>query len=174
MRERSRERRQLAFGGFLADQVLLAHDGPAWHGAALAENLHGLTPQEAAARPISGAHSIWEIVLHTTAWAGEVRRRLGGGAPDLPAEGDWPAVGDTGARAWAEARDRLRASHERLADSVRTFPETRWNERVGGERDAPLGTGVSYAAMVSGLLQHSGYHGGQIGLLRRALRPGGS
>jgi hypothetical protein len=54
---------------------------------------------------------------------------------------------------------------------VRAFPAKRWTERVGGARDAPLGTGVTYAAMVSGLLQHSGYHGGQIGLLRRALRP---
>jgi uncharacterized damage-inducible protein DinB len=172
--ERTRERRQLALGAFLADQVLLAHDGPAWHGASLAENLHGLTPQEAAARPIAGAHSIWEIVLHAAAWAGEVRRRLEGGEPDVPAEGDWPAVGETGGRAWAEARERLRDSHERLAAAVRKFPESRWVERVGGDRDAPLGTGVSYSAMVSGLLQHSGYHGGQVGLLRRALRPGGS
>jgi uncharacterized damage-inducible protein DinB len=172
--ERTKERRQLAFGVFLADQVLLAHDGPAWHGASLAENLHSLTQQEAAARPVAGGHSIWEIVLHTAAWTGEVRRRLEGGVPDMPAEGDWPSVADTGPRAWAEAKDRLREAHERLALAVRRFPETRWNERVGGERDAPLGTGVTYAAMVSGLLQHSGYHGGQIGLLRRALRPGGS
>ena len=171
MPERTRERRQLAFGVFLADQVLLAHDGPAWHGASLAENLHGITPQEAAARPIPGAHSIWEIVLHVAGWAGEVRRRLEGGEPDMPVEGDWPAVGDTGARAWADARDRLRESHERLAEAIRTFPETRWSDRVGGERDGPLGTGTTHAAMVSGLLQHSGYHGGQIGLLRRALRP---
>ncbi len=158
-------------GAFLADQVLLAHDGPAWHGAALAENLHGLSAQEAAARPVAGGHSIWEIVLHAAAWAGEVRRRLGGGRPTLPAEGDWPAVTDTSARAWSAAREHLRASHESLALAVRAFPAKRWTERVGEERDAPLGTGVTYAAMVSGLLQHSGYHGGQIGLLRRALRP---
>jgi uncharacterized damage-inducible protein DinB len=167
----SAARKDSALGAFLADQVLLAHDGPAWHGAALAENLHGLTPQEAAARPIPGGHSIWEIVLHAAAWAGEVRRRLEGGAPDLPAEGDWPAVSDTGARAWTEARERLRASHEALAAAVRRFPDARWTERVGVELDAPLGTGISHAAMVSGLLQHSGYHGGQMGLLRRALRP---
>ena len=163
----------LPLGEFLADQVLLAHDGPAWHGAALAENLHGITAAEAASRPIPGAHSIWEIVLHAAAWAGEVRRRLEGGVPQLPTEGDWPPVTDTGARAWTEARERLRASHEALAAAVRAFPDRRWKAPVGLVRDAPLGTGVSHAAMISGLLQHSGYHGGQIGLLRRALRPSG-
>ena len=166
----SRERSG-GLGAFLSDQVLLAHDGPAWHGAALAENLHGLTAPEAAARPVAGGHSIWEIVLHAAAWAGEVRRRLEGGRPSLPAEGDWPPVTDASARAWTAAREHLRASHEALALAVGAFPQRRWSERVGGEPDAPLGTGVTYAAMVSGLLQHSGYHGGQIGLLRRALRP---
>ena len=158
-------------GAFLADQILLAHDGPAWHGAGLAENLHGLSAADAAAHPVAGAHSIWEIVLHAAAWANEVRRRLEGGVPDLPPEGDWPAVGDTSERAWEQARDRLRGSHEALAETVRRLPKGRWNQRIGQERDAPLGTGVTYAAMVSGLLQHSGYHGGQIGLLRRAVRP---
>ena len=158
-------------GDFLADQVMLAHDGPAWHGAALAENLAGLTAAEAAAHPVAEAHSVWEIVLHTAAWAGEVRRRLEGGAPSEPAEGDWPEVGDPSERAWAAARERLRASHEALASAVRGFPDARWTAMVGEERNAPLGTGVTCAAMVSGQLQHDGYHGGQIGLLRRALRP---
>ncbi|HEX6105785.1 MAG TPA: DinB family protein [Gemmatimonadales bacterium] len=156
-------------GEFLAAEVLLAHDGPAWHGAALGENLEGIDPAQAAAHPVPGAHSIWEIVLHATAWAGEVKRRLEGGAPSLPAEGDWPVVGAPTAEAWASARTRLRLAHQELAAAVRGFPESRWSAAVGEQRDAPLGTGVSFAAMVSGLLQHDGYHGGQIGLLRRAL-----
>ncbi len=159
-------------GPFLADQVRLAHSGPAWHGSALAENLEGLTAVQAATRPIPGAHSIWEIVLHMTAWTSEVRRRLGGAVPAAPAEGDWPDVGPVSEKAWREAVAALRAAHEALAQAVLDFPANRWQDRVGGERDAPLGTGVSFAAMVSGLLQHDGYHGGQVGLLRRALNPG--
>ena len=159
----------MRLGAFLAEQVRLAHRGQAWHGPSLAENLEGLSAESAAARPLAGGHSIWELVLHAAAWAGEVRRRLEVGSPALPEEGDWPAVTDTSDGAWVAARQRLRETHESLAAAVERFPEARWSERVGGDRDPPLGTGVSYAAMIAGLLQHDGYHGGQIGLLRRIL-----
>jgi uncharacterized damage-inducible protein DinB len=156
---------------FLAEQVLAAYRGPAWHGSALAENLDGLTAAEAAAHPVAGAHSIWELVLHLTGWTGEVRRRLAGAPPGMPAEGDWPDVGQSSERAWALAVDRLGEEHDALAAEIRRVPVSRWSELVGETHDAPLGTGVTYAAMISGLVQHDGYHGGQIGLLRKALRP---
>jgi uncharacterized damage-inducible protein DinB len=157
------------FSPFLSEQIRLAHYGPAWHGAALAENLDAVTAEQAASRPLPDAHSIWELVLHLTGWSREVARRLEGGEPGPPAEGDWPAVGRVSEEAWARARAALGEAHAALVAAVESFPEARWRDRVGGERDAPLGTGVSYAAMVTGLLQHDAYHGGQIGLLRKAF-----
>lgn len=159
-------------GAFLAEQVRLAHEGPAWHGPALARNLDGVSAVDAAAHPIPGGHSIWEIVLHVTAWAGEARRRLAGGEPAEPVEGDWPEVGTVSEPAWHQVRQALRAAHEALAEAVRNFPASRWSERIGEEPNPPLGSGVTYAEMIGGLLQHDGYHSGQIGLLRRALNPG--
>jgi uncharacterized Fe-S cluster protein YjdI/uncharacterized damage-inducible protein DinB len=158
------------FSSFFSEQVRLAQVGPTWHGAALGENLEGIDAAQAASRPVPEAHSIWEIVLHMTGWTREVARRLQGGHPAPPAEGDWPAVGRVSEEAWSRARAALSEAHSTLADAVERFPEARWSERVGGERDPPLGTGVSYAAMLAGLVQHDAYHGGQIGLLRKALR----
>jgi uncharacterized damage-inducible protein DinB len=158
------------FSPFLSEQVRLAHDGPTWHGAALAENIGAINAEQAASRPLPEAHSVWEIVLHITGWTREVARRLEGGEPGLPAEGDWPSVGRISEQAWARAREALGEAHTSVAAAVARFPESRWRDRVGGERDAPLGTGVSYAAMLAGLLQHDAYHGGQVGLLRKALR----
>ena len=157
------------FSLFLSEQVRLAHDGPAWHGASLAQNLEGINADRAASRPLPDAHSVWEIVLHMTGWTREVARRLEGAAPGPPAEGDWPALGRVSEQAWARDRAALGEAHAALAAAVERFPEARWRDRVGGARDAPLGTGVSYAAMVTGLLQHDAYHGGQVGLLRKAL-----
>ena len=158
------------YSSFLAEQIRLAHDGPAWHGGALVENLDGIDAERAASRPLPAAHSVWEIVLHMTGWTNEVARRLEGGAPELPLEGDWPAVGRVSEQTWARARKALGEAHTTLAAAVERFPETRWGDPVGGERNAPLGTGVSYAAMLAGRLQHDAYHGGQVGLLRKALR----
>jgi len=150
-------------GELLAKQVLLAADGPAWHGPGLLENLEGMSAKQAAARPFASAHSVWELVLHITVWTREVERRLGGGAPGEPPEGDWPDLTAVTEDAWKAARAGLRQAHLSLSETVRRFPEARWNTPVGD------GKSDSYADTVLGALQHSGYHGGQIGQLRKAL-----
>ena len=50
----------------IAEQLRRAWEGEAWHGPPLKEILAGVTAQQAAARPVGGAHAIWEIVLHIT------------------------------------------------------------------------------------------------------------
>lgn len=155
---------------FLSEQVRLAHAGTPWHGAPLADNLDGITAELAASRPVPEAHSVWELVLHMTAWTWEVARRLDGAAPAAPEAGDWPAVGRVSDESWTRAKQALRDAHADLAAAAARFPESRWSERIGGELDLPLGTGVSYAAMLAGLVQHDAYHSGQVGLLRKALR----
>lgn len=157
------------FSPFLSEQVRLANGGPAWHGASVMENLEGINAEQAASRPMPEAHSVWEIVLHMTSWVREVGRRLEGAAPASPAEGDWPAVGRVSDERWTAACRTLSEAHAALAAATERFSEDRWGERVGGERNAPLGTGISYAAMVAGLVQHDAYHSGQVGLLRKAL-----
>ncbi len=53
--------------------------------------------------------------------------------------------------------------------ALERFPATAArSEIVGGERDAPLGTGVTYREMILGALSHDAYHGAQIALLRKA------
>src|SRR5215217_3216941 len=88
----------------LADQLERAFRGGAWHGPAVAETLAGVDAATAAARPLPGAHSIWEIVHHLTVWNEVPRRRLDGERlEDLPAGRDWPPVVDTSAAAWRAA-----------------------------------------------------------------------
>ena len=47
----------------LADQIRRAFRGESWHGPSVLEVLAGVSAEDAAAHPIAGAHSIWEIVL---------------------------------------------------------------------------------------------------------------
>ena len=150
----------------LAESIARSVAGDAWHGPSLAALLAGVTEAEAAARPVPGAHSIVELVLHAAAWMDEVAARLQGEAPGEPAAGDWPP-----ACPWPAARARLDAAHARLQRALAGFPAARLGEVCGGERVAALGTGVTFEALLIGVAEHNAYHGGQGALLLRALRP---
>ncbi|GLC24156.1 DinB family protein [Roseisolibacter agri] len=147
-------------------------DGHSWHGPSLADVLDGVDARTALAHPVAGAHSIWELTHHLTAWTREVTRRLEGQPAAMPREGDWPErvddAGDVEAR-WRALRDELTAARGALLAAVEAFPPARLDERVGTSDDAAVGGQATFAGMLVGLAEHNAYHGGQITLLRRAL-----
>ena len=149
----------------VAQQIRLAHDGGAWHGSALAEILADVSPVQAASRPIPNAHSIWELVLHLTAWTREVARRLEGAPAGAPAEGDWPPVGVVSPSNWDLAKRALADAHRELAEAASHASEERLGSPVSGKGDAA----ERYEEMLHGLTQHDAYHGGQISLLKKAM-----
>ena len=146
-------------------QLRLALTGDAWHGPALMEVLDGLAPDEAAAHPIAGAHSIWEIVLHLIGTYELVLRRLGGDGTPITSAQDWPPVPAVSLSSWQAALETLRLANEALRRRVLGFR--------ADALDAPLVPEPAYSAYTQfiGLTQHDLYHAGQITLLRRALRP---
>jgi uncharacterized damage-inducible protein DinB len=132
--------------------------GPMWHGPALLEVLDGVDAARARARPIAGAHSIWEIVKHVTAWAEIAGQRIHGEAlGDPTAEQDWPPIGDD----WAQDLERLKESHRRLAADVRRLDDAALDARVK-TLEYPVGI------LLDGVVEHGTYHGGQIALLKKA------
>jgi len=149
----------------IADQITRMAEGGAWHGPSIRDNLTGVTAQQAAARPISGAHTIWEIVHHLTAWANEVEGRLQRDAHPLHGEEDWPPVTATDDAAWETARAALHDAHARLRMAVREFPASRLGETVPGTDPLPE---HSFHVLLHGLAQHDAYHTGQIAILKRA------
>ena len=64
-------------------QLNETHAGDPWYGSSRTRVLAGITAHDAAAHPIANGHSIWELVLHMTAWTRETTRRLGGVIGDV-------------------------------------------------------------------------------------------
>ena len=153
----------------LVDQFTRAHDGDPWHGSPLKAILKGVTAAQAARRPPNGAHSIWELVLHVTAWRNETARRAAGSPAGEPAEGDYPSVGDPTPGRWRAALAALDASHEHLVAAVRRMKDAQLLEPTNDPRDRPLGAGVTYYELFHGIVQHDAYHAGQIALLKKML-----
>lgn len=70
----------------IADQISRAFWGESWHGPSVREVLAGVSAEDAAAHPIPGAHSIWEILLHLTGGYDLVLRRVRGERAQLSPE----------------------------------------------------------------------------------------
>ena len=153
----------------IVDQLEREFRGDAWHGSPLVSILNGINPTQAAAHPVKGAHSIWEIVLHVTGWKLEVARRVGGAPAGEPPDGDWPDVGEPTPARWSAAVQRLTEAQRTLLDAIRQLPEARLFEPTNDPRSRPLGTGVSYYVLLHGVVQHDVYHSGQIAALKYGL-----
>ncbi len=145
---------------FVLDQLQRAHAGNAWHGPALDEVLDGVDAARAAARPLPGAHSIWELVLHVAVWEDIARRRMAGEDVRPTEAEDWPVVTDTSEAAWRAARGQLARAHGALREAIEALPEARL--------DDALRPGFTVAHLLHGVVQHDLYHAGQIALLRKA------
>ena len=142
----------------IEDEVRHITEGGAWHGPSLHQTLENVTAAQAVVRPIENAHSIWEIVLHLTAWATEVGRRLREHARPLSGEDDWPSAPPPDSQTWERDRDALYKAHKVLRKTIREFPPTQLDECVkqGKENDG------SFYIMLHGFAQHDAYHTGQI------------
>ena len=153
-------------------EVLHLLDPPAgarlWYGGATALGcLRGVGHNQAAWKPSSDRHSVWELALHIAYWKYAVRRRLDasvprGAFPRSPA--NWPRIpNEPDPRAWKEDRALLRREHEALVSVARAFGSDRLDRRdaKGDYRALDL---------LFGVVTHDIYHTGQIQLMKRLYR----
>ena len=153
----------------IVDQLEREHGGDAWHGTPIRQLLSDIDYSQATARPFESVHTIWEIVLHMTAWKNEVRRRLGGAPAASPSEGDWPTPATPDPQTWCEAVDALEDAHRALVGVVARTPESLLFTPTNDPREAETGAGVSFYVLLHGIVQHDVYHSGQIALLKKAV-----
>ena len=139
-----------------------------WYGGATAlGSLRGVDHVQATWKPRADRHSIWELALHIAYWKYGVRRRLDetiprGAFPRSPA--NWPRPpARPDARSWVEDRGLLRAEHDALVETIRSFDPNRLEE-LRGKSD------YRYVDLILGVITHDIYHTGQIQLMKRLYR----
>ena len=145
----------------LIDQLHRSVEGDSWQGPAIREILDGLDAPTARSHPAPGAHSIWEILLHVTAWTRAVRSRLLGQVTELAGADDWPPLPNADEAAWPAAFADLRRAQAELFSTLRTFSDADLAGPVPN-RD------YDREFLLRGLVQHHAYHAGQMALLKRA------
>lgn len=129
-----------------------------WHGPNLCQSLKGVSAKQAAWRPGSGRHNIWELTLHAAYWKYAVRRRIDGGKRgSFVLQGSnffpRPEKGKATEAAWRADQAILENEHRAMVESIRKFLKS-----PGAKKRLP---------MLYGVALHDVYHAGQIRLLRR-------
>jgi len=150
----------------IGDQFRRAFDGQAWHGPSVMAILEGVTAAQAAAQPIPGAHSIWELTQHIRAWESACLRRLSGDPAQLSDEEDWQPVNDTSEAAWQKTKQDLRETHQQLLQAIAALDESRLDQPIIS--NASFNSSSVYVTLHGGV-QHDLYHAGQIAILKKAL-----
>jgi uncharacterized damage-inducible protein DinB len=150
----------------IRDQFRRAFEGEAWHGPSVLALLDGVTAQQAAAHPIQGAHSIWELTLHIAAWERACKRRLEGDPAQLTDEEDWESIDDTSEAAWKQTKQQLIDNHRELMQAIARLDESQLNEPIIKDPNIPFS---SVYVTLHGGVQHDLYHAGQIAIVKKAL-----
>jgi uncharacterized damage-inducible protein DinB len=139
----------------------------AWKCPSLRDLLAEVTAAQARAHPIGGAPSIWELLLHTTAYERVACRRLSGeSVPSLPKALAWPKPEPATADVWLQAKLDFGEARRALRQAVAASPEARLAETVPGRE-------YTFYVMLHGIVEHALYHAGQIEMLMLAqgVRP---
>lgn len=152
----------------IANQLRSVFDGEAWHGPSLRELLSGVSHEQANARPLASAHSIWELVLHIEVWTTYAREAMHGQpippfVENMPPEQNWPLIRDPSAAAWKAATEKVLRAGGDLAKEIEKFGDERLQETVPGRN-------YDFERLLRGSVQHCVYHSGQVALLKKALQ----
>ena len=137
-----------------------AYEKKTWHGPNLKQSIKGLTARQAAWRPSSGRHNIWEVTVHAAYWKYALRRRIEGGKRgSFALKGSnffpRPEKGKLSEAAWAADKELLEREHRALRASVTQVLRTPRAAR--------------FVPQLYGIAFHDIYHAGQIRLLRRLM-----
>jgi uncharacterized damage-inducible protein DinB len=146
----------------ISDQLRRAFYGEAWHGPGLMELLEDVDALAAAAKPLPGVHSIWELVLHIAVWDDAACRRIAGEKWQPTGTANFPLAPEPAtSAAWRKTVADAKRTHDRLVKTVADLSESRLRDRVPGKR-------YDFCHMLHGVAQHELYHAGQIAILKKA------
>ena len=146
----------------ISEQLNRSFYKDAWHGPALLEVLKDVTAKQAARRPIADAHSIWELVLHSTTWIKAVDKTINEMEyTQVTDAANWPIISDKSELSWNKALNSLRRSHKKLEKHVLSLKSSELDKKA-------TNTSSTISRLLYGIIHHNIYHAGQIAILKKS------
>lgn len=134
--------------------------GEPWHGDAIWQVLDGISPQQAAARPIPDFHTIWELVMHMSFWEAVAAKRLSGQKAGLIEELNFPAMPAPTEENWRKTLDEFRTGNRAFREALSELDAAKVDELTAARKRTFYGE-------AHGILEHHIYHIGQIAMLKK-------
>ncbi|HEY3926777.1 MAG TPA: DinB family protein [Candidatus Koribacter sp.] len=135
------------------------YSGNCFHGDSVAQIFNSIDVPTAIWKPEGAAHSIWQIVLHMTAWQNVIRQRLTSSVlVTLDDAHNYPAPPEATIENLSKSFDEFRDSVAALIHAIGQTPE----EQL--DRPVPV-RGYTFDVLLHGAIHHNLYHAGQISLL---------
>jgi uncharacterized damage-inducible protein DinB len=145
----------------------LAMNGDGGYSEEIWKILDGISPSTAAATPVAGAHSIWQLVKHMAFWERVGLQRAAG--PVTPDEKlNFPSTPTLDEQAWEQTLDEFRRSNHEFREFLAHLDPAKLDQNTpGGQR--------TFRTELLDVIRHHIYHAGQIALLKKAvaLQPAG-
>jgi uncharacterized damage-inducible protein DinB len=142
-------------------------NGDPWHGDPIWKILGTIPARTAAARPLQGAHTIWELVNHMTFWEGVVTKRLAGLRAGLVEELNFPLTPSATEENWKKTLDEFRASNRAFREALAKLDSAKLEQLTAAAKR-------TYYDEAHGIIEHHVYHLGQIAMLKKALEVSGN
>lgn len=148
----------------ITDLMRRAYSGGAWHGPSVSEVLSDIDWQLGSRKTAGQSHSIWEILLHITAWKKTVAGRLAGKTQDIRLDSDqeWPRIPEPTDSAWREALQRLEDAQRHLMAILEKLSDANLENTYQGQEGV-----YTFYQLAHGIIQHDLYHAGQIAVLKK-------
>lgn len=114
--------------------------GDAWYGDPVWKILDGIDAHCAAAEPIPGVHTIWQLVMHMAFWEDVANRRFSGSVtPDEV--GNFPDTPAPDEESWQGTLDRFRTSNAGFREALSRVDPGKLDEKTPGGRRVSLRNG---------------------------------
>ena len=136
------------------------YNGPAWHGPAVMETLKKMDLKVIGKR-INGSHNIIELVNHMASWKLFIIKKLEGDAEfDVVGPINFTTIDQPTETDWKAALKRMQDIHDTLMEKLKHTEDSVLVEGVPGRS-------YNFFFLLTGLVNHSLYHLGQIQLLMK-------
>ena len=155
--------------GYIIQQLLELQSGKLWMGDNFDKKINSITEREAFTKPLPSLHCVAEIVAHLTAWTEDLILKIKYGKGQLRDydRQNWPDHDQLKNLGWNELMGKYQNS---LAEVIGLLKEK--DDHFLSEKyfDQDFKDEFDYSFAINGILQHTIYHLGQIGIIIKLVK----